>query len=165
MKHELVTTYRAWDDLKPHPRNPRNGDVDAIVESLRVNGQYRPLVTTKDGTILSGNHTYMAAGELRWNHVACVTLDIDPMSPQAHRIMLADNRTADLGKYDDGVLMELLHDLVDTDFGLVGTGYSSDDVITLVDSVTDPFIPAVDGPVEPLRHEITCPGCGLVWEQ
>ena len=37
-------------------RGTRNGDVEAVAESLTVNGQYRPIVVTTDGTILAGNH-------------------------------------------------------------------------------------------------------------
>jgi ParB-like chromosome segregation protein Spo0J len=123
----LNTQTRPWAELKPHPHNPRNGDTDAIVQSLRTNGQFKPIVTTPDGTILAGNHTYMAAGELGWATMECVVLDLDPYSPDAKRIMLADNRTSDLGRYDHGLLLELLQDLGDLD----GTGYEPDDLDAL----------------------------------
>lgn len=120
----LRTVRRPLTDLKPHPRNPRNGDTDAIVESLTVNGQYRAIVTTTDGTILAGNHTYAAAAELGWKHLDCHVLDLDPYSPEALRILLVDNRTADRARYDEALLAELLGELPE----LVGTGYTPDDL-------------------------------------
>lgn len=129
--HTLTTEPRPLDDLRPHPSNPRNGDTEAIAASLQENGQYRPIVTTTDGTILAGNHTYMAALELGWGEIACVTLDVDPHSAEAHRIMLADNRTADLGNYDEGLLLALLTPLAE-DGALLGTGFDEDALETLL---------------------------------
>lgn len=132
--HDLTTHTTPIHNLKPHPSNPRNGDTDAIAASLQTNGQYRPIVATTDGTILAGNHTYAAAMELGWEELAVVTLDIDPYSADAHRIMLADNRTADLGRYDDALLVELLKDLET----LEGTGYTDDDLAALTHLVQAP---------------------------
>lgn len=127
--HTLHITNTDITTLKPHPANPRNGNTDAIAESLLANGQYRPIVTTTDGTILAGNHTYAAAMELGWEQIATVTLDLDPDSPEAHRIMLADNRTSDLGRYDDGLLLALLDTLPEP---TVGTGYDTSDLDALL---------------------------------
>ncbi len=33
--------------LRPHPRNPRRGDLDAVKDSLRHHGQYRPIVANR----------------------------------------------------------------------------------------------------------------------
>ena len=52
-------------DLRPLPGNARRGDVDAIVDSLRRNGQFRPLVVQRStGYVLGGNHTLQAAQRL-----------------------------------------------------------------------------------------------------
>lgn len=120
--HDLQTQEVNIDLLRPHPRNARNGDVDAIAESLQTNGQYKPIIVAADGTILAGNHTYAAAMQLGWPTIAAVRLDLDPNSDEAVRIMVADNRTADLGTYDDALLLELIQDLPD----LSGTGYDKE---------------------------------------
>lgn len=127
VEHNLTVERKPLSDLRPHPDNPRNGDTDLIMESLRVNGQYKPIVISTDGTVLAGNHTYAAAMELGWGSIAVVALDVDPHSPEAKRIMLADNRTADMGRYDDGQLLAVLRELD----SLPGTGYSADDVEAL----------------------------------
>lgn len=119
------------DTLRPHPDNPRNGDTEAIEESLQVNGQFKPIVIASDGTILAGNHTYAAAMALGWRTISAVRLPLDPHSPEARRVMVADNRTSDLGRYDDAQLAALLQTLSD-DSGLDGTGYSNDDLEDLL---------------------------------
>lgn len=111
--------------LTPHPENPRNGDVDAITESIRINGVYRPLYCQASTLrILAGNHTYAGLMDLGAQQAPVIWLDVD--DDAARRIMLADNRTADLGGYDDGLLAELLKSLDGTDVGLLGTGYNDD---------------------------------------
>ena len=42
--HDLDTVVYQIDSLTPYHQNPRQGDTAAIAESLRVNGQYRPIV-------------------------------------------------------------------------------------------------------------------------
>lgn len=157
-RHDLAGAMVDIDALRPHPRNARNGDVDAIAESLRVNGQYRPIVIAADGTILAGNHTYMAALSIGWDVIAAVRLDIAPDSPEARRIMLADNRTADLGNYDRGLLADLLTDL-NIEVGLIGTGYTDDDLIRLLHDINDP-IPDPEPDDGGGGGGIICPNCG-----
>jgi len=122
-----------WSSLRPHPRNPRNGDVEAIAESVVVNGVYRPVYCAEDLTILAGHHLYQALGELASDEVDVIRLPINPDSPEATRIMLADNRTADLGLYDEGLLMELIRDLAATTIGIAGTGYTEDTIPGAID--------------------------------
>lgn len=157
-RHDLTSALIDIDALRPHPRNARNGDVDAIAESLRVNGQYRPIVIAADGTILAGNHTYMAAMSIGWDVIAAVRIDIDPDGPEARRIMLADNRTADLGNYDRGLLADLLTDL-NLEVGLIGTGYTDDDLIRLLHDINDPISDPEPDP-EPGGGGMLCPQCG-----
>jgi len=132
--HDLTVTTRPLSELRQHPENPRNGDTDAIAESLRINGQYAPLVLARDGTILVGNHRYQAALSLGWDTMETITLDLDPLSPEAIRIMLADNRTSDLAQYDEALLLSLLEDVGET----LGTGYTENDLDDLRKLADDP---------------------------
>lgn len=124
--HPLATEYTSVASLVPHPDNPRRGRVDAIAESLSTTGQYRPIVVSRaTGHVLAGNHTLRAAIQLGWEKIAVTYLD--GLSPdQERRILLADNRTADMGSYDDDALLQVLADLAETD-SLAGTGYTLDD--------------------------------------
>lgn len=112
----------ALDALTPHPRNPRRGDVAAVAASLEAHGQYRPLVVQRStGHVLAGNHTLAAATQLGWTEMDVTYLDVD--DDQAERILLVDNRTSDLGAYDDQALASMLSALAAETEGLVGTGW------------------------------------------
>lgn len=139
-------------ELRPYAANPRNGDTDAIRDSLQAHGQYRPIVARKGtGEILAGNHTYAAALELGWGRIAATFVDVDDQ--EAARIVLVDNRTTDLARYDDGALAGLLGSLPE----LAGTGFDDGDLAQLVASLdrdnsgdTTPGLP----PAQP----VTSPG-------
>lgn len=114
------------DGLVPYGENPRRGNVDVIVESLSHHGQYRPIVVrAKTFEVLAGNHTLAAAKQLGWQEIAATFVDVS--DDQAARIVLVDNRSADMGTYDDDTLIALLGSVED----LVGTGYSDTDVLDL----------------------------------
>lgn len=127
MPNLKVETFKI-SDLSTYHKNPRRGDVDAIAESLKARGQYRPIVVnigthaSHDYEILAGNHTYLAAKKLGWKTIQATTVDVD--DDQAAQIVLADNRLADLGGYDDETLSALLSDVSSLD----GLGWSQDDV-------------------------------------
>lgn len=124
-------------DLNNFHKNARRGDVQAIKASIVTNGIYRPIIINK-GTytdrpleVLAGNHTLQAMRQIAeenpddksWQTVDVWQVDVD--DDRATRIVLADNRTADLGDYDNAELAELL-ELVDHD--LDGTGYTDTDL-------------------------------------
>jgi hypothetical protein len=116
------------DTLRPYPGNPRNGDVDAIADSIRANGLYKPVVIAEDGVVLAGNHTYFAAMQLGLAEMPVVRLPIPSDSAEARRVVLVDNRTSDRAQYDEGELLMLLRSM---EGDLFGTGWESDDVAVL----------------------------------
>lgn len=119
------------DSLKPYGKNPRRGDVDAIRASLRVNGQYRPVVVrAKTGEVLAGNHTLKAAQAEGWTELWATFVDVDART--AKRIVLVDNRSNDLAGYDEPALLELLQSLP----SLEGTGYDQAALDELVAQTT-----------------------------
>lgn len=127
------------DGLVPYGNNPRRGNVDVIVESLARHGQYRPIVVrAKTFEVLAGNHTLAAARELGWDEIAATFVDVS--DDEAARIVLVDNRAADMGTYDDEVLADLLRNLPDVE----GTGYTPDDVSDLLAKVTASDLDALE---------------------
>jgi len=123
------------DAVKPHPRNPRRGDLDAIKASVDVNGFYGAVVANKrTGYILAGNHRWMAAKMLELPEIPVVWVDVG--DAEEKRILAADNRTAELGGYDDAVLASLLQGLQD-DGGLLGTGYAEEDLDDLLSGLIE----------------------------
>ena len=120
------------DAVSQHPKNANNGDIDAISASLLANGVFRPVVVQQStGYILAGNHTYAAMAGLGETQIPAIFLDVDDV--QATKIMLADNRTAQLAIMDDGLLIDLLQDLAGADMAaLYGTGYTDADLLDLL---------------------------------
>ncbi len=134
----------AVGDIRPHPDNPRQGDVDVLMESLRVHGQYKPIVVSEDGVILAGNHTYFAAMELGFPQMDVVRLPFPFDDPRATKVMLIDNRSADKADYANADLARVLQSL-DDDF--TGTGFTDtdmDDLLALLEEeaplVLDPNV-------------------------
>lgn len=158
------------EDLEPFPGNARRGNVETILDSLRANGQYKPLTVRRHGeahTILAGNHTYLALlrheeddrqscadWELANDRPCrlCIDVDRDDPTALAHliecdgatatRINLVDNRAADEGDYEQAALAALLASLDDD---LVGTGYAVSDAELFADTVG-----AGDGSADPI---------------
>lgn len=88
-----------------HPNNPRVGDVEAVAASLKRFGQMRPiLIQASTRYVVAGNHLLRAARSLGWTELAVVVVDID----DATAYLLADNRTSDLGGYDERLLAAIL---------------------------------------------------------
>jgi ParB-like chromosome segregation protein Spo0J len=143
-------------DLTAHPRNPRQGDVGAVVESIEANGFYGALVVQRSsGNVLAGNHRLAAAVALGIEKLPVLYLDVDDEA--ALRILLADNRTSDLATYDDRALAALLSELA-TVGGLIGTGYDGDALDELLKDLAETdFTP--DDP----DRKMTCPACGHQW--
>lgn len=114
------------DSIVTHPKNPRRGKVVLIAESLQRFGQVRPILLDDDNTITAGNHTYLAAKELGWTHVAAVSNKF--ASPdEARAYLLADNRLGELGDYAGEQQLALLEEL-EASGSWAGTGYTPDDM-------------------------------------
>lgn len=126
------------DSLHPMPGNPRQGNVAAVANSLRRFGQRKPIVATADGTIIAGNHTWHAARSLGWTEIAVVTVNDDLATAQA--FALADNRTADLGSYDDAALLDLINAVAAVDQDLLeDTGWDAASIAAL-EGIIEPDI-------------------------
>jgi len=148
------------DSIQPHPRNVRQGDVGAISESLKLHGQYRPIVVQKStGHILAGNHTYKAARALKWKQIAATYVDVT--DDQAIRILLMDNRANDLASYDDPALADILKQLMETEQRLEGTGFDPDDLEQLLRDIDAEQLPTVMGDPDEVPEDVpakTAPG-------
>src|SRR5690625_1082469 len=113
------------DAVRPHPRNPRQGDTGAIHESITANGFYGAIIAQKStGFILAGNHRHQAAVQAGAGETPGTWVDAD--DDHALRILLAENRTNDLATSDDATLAEILKDIHEAHGTLAGTGYDGD---------------------------------------
>lgn len=147
----------AVDAVAPHPANPRQGDVGAIVQSIEANGWWGVIVAQRStGYVLAGNHRLQAARSLGLGEVPVHWLDVDDAT--ALRVLLADNRSNDLAAYDDHALATLLQAVVADAGTLDGTLYDADDLDQLLaDLAADP---GDDDDHAYGRELVTCPECG-----
>jgi DNA modification methylase len=125
------------DSLTPLPGNPRRGDVQAVARSYATFGQRKPIVARRQGEggiVIAGNHQLAAAQQLGWTHIAVVWVDDDDITAKA--FALADNRTADLGSYDDCDLLAMLQAVHDADAALfASTAYDEHALAELIGSL------------------------------
>lgn len=120
-------------DLKTLEGNPRLGDVEAVMRSLEKFGQRKPIVAREStGEVIAGNHTFMAAGRLGWDEIAVVWVDDDDATAKA--FALADNRTSELGSYDNELLAAMIAEVMaDDEELLAAASYSEADLTALLE--------------------------------
>jgi ParB-like chromosome segregation protein Spo0J len=147
--------------------NPRRGDIDAVARSLDRFGQRKPIVARRsDRQVIAGNHTLQAARKLGWPEIAVVWVDDDEVTAKA--FALADNRTAELGDYDDQLLADLLRSVGDVDPALLDdAGWSERDLADVLGSApTVPDFSPLDDDEQPRLDQakpVTCPQCSFEW--
>jgi hypothetical protein len=110
-------------ELNFDPRNARkhpDANLEALMSSLTQFGQRKPIVITKDGTVVAGNGTLDAAMRLGWTEIDTVEIPADWDSKKVAAFALADNRTAELAQWDARELLDQLEELSDFDMNSLG---------------------------------------------
>lgn len=112
---------RKLNSLRPYEKNPRLNDeaVPIVAESIRRFGFKVPIVIDSEGVIVAGHTRFKAAQELGLETVPCIVADdLTPEEIKAFR--LADNKAAEVAKWDVELLNEELLDLGDSSMELFG---------------------------------------------
>ena len=117
------------------PRNARthpDRNRSAVEKSLRELGAGRSIVVDRDGVIVGGNAVYEQAvklgipvKEIETNGDELIVgrrVDLATDDPRRKALALADNQIGTLGEWDDVVLGDLLGELEDIDFDVMGFG-------------------------------------------
>jgi len=139
------------DEIVPWAENPRINDVAAIKTSITRFGLVDPLIVNVSGgaqELVAGHGRRLALLELKgegkpaprgvtvgkggeWS-VLVIDIALNPVEARAYA--LADNRTQELGGWDDEKLVEVLAALKQSGDGnlLAATGYDSDDLDALI---------------------------------
>ncbi len=150
------------ESLHPDPANARlhsKRNIETVKASLAKFGQRAPLVVQQQGMVVrAGNARLAAMKELGWTHAAVLIVDESDVSATAYA--LVDNRSSELGSWDEEALAELLGALqADPDFDHLVTGFTDGEIARLqgsIEGLTDPdAVP--DLPTDPITKR------GDVW--
>lgn len=126
VKQEYVETFPVAD-LVPHPENPNKGDDEALAEMIDQTGFYGAVIAQASTRRLLAGHTrWRTATSTGATSLPVIFLDVD--DDEALRILLGDNRSAELAVRDNSLLAGLLQSLAESDRGLSGTGYDPEDL-------------------------------------
>jgi len=121
------------DQLLDHPDNPREGDDDAVAESIDVNGFYGVILAQRSTSRILFGHTrrrnLVAAGA-----TTGPVLWIDVDDDRARTILLADNRTAELARWIPGKLADVLSAM---GADIAGSGFTVADVAVAIAQAAD----------------------------
>lgn len=125
-------------DLKPYKNNPRRNAaaVAAVAASIEEFGFKVPIIVDAVGEVVAGHTRLLAAKQLKLKTVPCIVAeDLSPAQIKAFR--LADNKTAELAEWDDGLLALELGELAALDFDMAPFGFDSVDFIEVVEDEFD----------------------------
>jgi ParB-like nuclease domain len=126
-------------DIRPHPKNPRAGDIGAISQSIAHNGFYGACVVQQStGYILVGNHRHQAAAHEGAATLPVIWVNVDDET--ARRILVSDNRSNDLSSYNHQALAELLASIQSEQGDLTGTLYDQEDYDRLLSDLANGYV-------------------------
>ena len=116
-------------EIKPYDNNPRKNDdaVDEVANSIKAFGFKNPIIVDKDMVIIAGHTRLKAALKLGLTMVpVIVASDLNP--DQANALRLADNKTAEIAKWDKKKLEEELKQINWEILGINMTDVGFDDI-------------------------------------
>jgi hypothetical protein len=149
------------ESISEHPRNPNEGDIGAIHESMGQHGFVGAIMVQRStGYVLDGNHTYRTAVAKGALTLPGFWLDVD--DDEALRILMDINHTARLGRDDLALASALLLDLRGR--GDLPASYSDDDLQQMLDDLSGPAAPDEFPEYgDDISTEHECPRCGYAF--
>lgn len=161
MTTPIRTVYEPIDEQRPHPRNPKDHDLGAIIRSINRFGYVTPIVVDeRTGLIVAGHGRVQALAAIkadgqdppanvmtdeqgRWciPIIRGISFNSDA---ELDAFLIADNQTSALGGWNEPELAALLQSLHEQDVALMEvTGFDADDLQAMLDELTPPE-PAAD---------------------
>lgn len=148
---------RKVGELLKDPKNRRLHDrrnIESIKESLKEFGQQKPIVVDAKGKVTAGNGTLEAADELGWTEIDTVLTRLRGVKQR--RYSAADNRTAELAKWD---IEGLVKDHKQPNYKV--PGFTDSDIQKMSKKASA----AIDKPKQKIHVTMTCPKCDYSWER
>ena len=160
-------------DLKPFPNNPRRHPEAQIARLMRGIERVwtNPILIDETGTVLAGHARLEAARRLGLTEVPTLTI-VGLSAAEKRAVVIADNRLPEQAVWDFDLLREHFKELIEIDFDVELTGFSTGEIDLVLDgkpapAATDPADdltglddgPAVSQPGDVWelgRHRIIC---------
>ena len=135
-------------DLVPYARNSRTHDdaqVAQIAASIREFGFTNPVLIDAQGGIIAGHGRVLAARKLKLDTVPCIMLD-HLTETQRRAYIIADNKLALNGGWDDELLALELGELNAADFDMALIGFDAGELSAAMglDEELDGEAPKID---------------------
>lgn len=165
----ISIAYVPLPEVNGWPRNPKKHDLTAIKRSIVLNGFVRPLVMDEGtGQLVAGHGSLEAVAQLRMEGAArpmgieedehgVWTVPVvrgvsfaDPAAAEAY--LLADNRIAELGGWDEQMLQQMLTDLDEAGY-LTSASFSSADLEDFVQRLGETPTSVMDDATEEPAEE------------
>ncbi len=163
MKTPPVIVTRKVDDLIPYARNSRthsDAQVAQIAASVREFGWTNPVLVDGDNGIIAGHGRVLAARKLGMEEVPCIEL-AGLSDTQRRAYIIADNKLALNGGWDDELLALELGELHAADFDMALLGFDASELSIKMGMGAD-FQPGTEEDQSRLdeKSPTTCPACG-----
>ena len=143
-------------EIKPYENNPRKNDeaVDEVANSIKAFGFKNPIIVDKDMVIIAGHTRLKAALKLGLTMVPVIVAE-DLSPDQANALRLADNKTAEIAKWDKKKLEEELKQINWEILGINMTDVGFDDIFAseFQEVVDDDFDEGQYLSAEPYSHQ------------
>ena len=150
-REPLVGAVIRIDQLIPDLRNARKHS-DAQIRSLRASirefGFTNPILVDEQLNVITGHARLRAATDLGMTEVPAIKV-AHLSSHQKRALAIADNRIAELATWDPDLLREELEKLLDIDFEIEATGFSTAEIDFMR---LDPEADSADPDDEPLAE-------------
>ena len=146
------------DELRHMDGNPRLGNIAAVRRSYETFGQRKPIVARADThEVIAGNHQLAAARQLGWDRIAVIFCDDDDLTAIA--FSLADNKTGDLGTYNQELLTEIIAELTVDETLLAATAYSEREIAGMLGETVGLGMDESEAEIDIPKISM-CPQCG-----
>jgi DNA modification methylase len=137
----LRIEYRATTALKPMPGAPRKhpaSQVRMLAKSIEAFGFNVPILVDGEDRIVAGHARVTAAGRCGMTELPAVRIE-HLNETQLKAFTLADNRLAELARWDDQLLGTILLELseLDLDFDIEATGFSVAEIDLRIEGLGD----------------------------
>ena len=143
-------------EIKPYENNPRKNDdaVDEVANSIKAFGFKNPIIVDKNMVIIAGHTRLKAALKLGLTMVPVIVAE-DLNEDQANALRLADNKTAEIAKWDKKKLEEELKQINWEILGIDMTDVGFDDIFAseFQEVVDDDFDEGQYLSAEPYSHQ------------